>query len=104
MKLRKYGRIAVELPASLTAVSSRGQGIIVDISLTGCRVHSQLAVKKNESIGLLIEVPGHDKPLYINQAAIRWANNQEFGIEFIQMELSDRQRLHEVVAKNAGPM
>jgi hypothetical protein len=48
-------------------------------------------------------VPGHDKPLYINQAAIRWANNEEFGIEFIQMELSDRQRLHEVVAKNAGP-
>ena len=103
MKLRKYGRIAVELFVLLIVVSSRGQGIIVDISLTGCRVHSQLAVKKNESIGLLIEVPGHDKPLYINQAAIRWANNQEFGIEFIQMELSDRQRLHEVVAKNAGP-
>jgi PilZ domain len=103
MKLRKYGRIAVELPASLTAVSSRGQGIVVDISLTGCRVHSQLAVKKNDSIGLLIDVPGHDKPLYINQAAIRWASNEEFGIEFIQMELSERQRLHEVVAKNAGP-
>jgi PilZ domain len=103
MKLRKYGRIAVELPASLTAVSSRGQGIVVDISLAGCRVHSQLAVKKNDSIGLLIDVPGHDKPLYINQAAIRWASNEEFGIEFIQMELSERQRLHEVVAKNAGP-
>jgi hypothetical protein len=101
MKLRKYGRIAVELPASLSGVASRGQGVILDISLTGCRVQSQLAVKKDDRLGLLIEVPGYDHPLYINQAAIRWTNNEEFGIEFIQMELNDRQRLHEVVEKNA---
>jgi hypothetical protein len=102
MKLRKYGRIAVELPASFSGASFRAPGIIVDISLTGCRVHSEMAVKKDDSLGVLIDVPGYDNPLYISRAIIRWANVREFGLEFIQMELNDRQRLHEVVQRNAG--
>lgn len=102
MKLRKYGRIAVELAASFSGASFRAPGIIVDISLTGCRVHSELSAQKDESLGVLIDVPGYDHPLYISRAIIRWANAPEFGLEFLQMELTDRQRLHEVVQKNAG--
>ena len=102
MKLRKYGRIAVELPASFSGASFRAPGVIVDISLTGCRVSSEVKVQKDEFLGLLIEIPGYENPLYISQAIIRWASAREFGLEFIQMELNDRQRLHEVVQKNAG--
>ena len=102
MKLRKYGRIAVELAASFSGASFRAPGVIVDISLTGCRVQSELSVQKNDALGVLIDVPGWDNPLYISQAIIRWANAPEFGLEFIQMELTDRQRLHEVVQRNAG--
>lgn len=100
MKLRKYGRIAVEFPASFSGASFRAQGVIVDISLSGCRVHSALAMKKNERLGVLIDVPGYDHPLYISQAAIRWASAEEFGIEFLEMELTDRQKLHEVVSRS----
>jgi hypothetical protein len=103
MKLRKYGRIAVEFPASLSGASFRAQGLIVDISLSGCRVQSALAVKKDERLGVLIDVPGYDHPLYISQAAIRWAHADEFGMEFLEMELPDRQKLHEVVRKSADP-
>ena len=103
MKLRKHGRIAVEFSASLSALTFRGTGIISNISLGGCRVQSQLAIRKDDLLGLLIEVPGYDKPLYINQATIRWASNEEFGLEFMQMELNDRQRLHELVERNSRP-
>ena len=99
MNLRKHGRIAVEFPASLSGASYRAQGTILDISLSGCRVQSELMVKKEESLGVLIEVPGHHDPLYISKAAIRWANASQFGMEFIHMELNDRQRLHELVQK-----
>ena len=101
MRLRRYGRIAVELSASISGGSSRAQGIIVDISLTGCRARSTLAVKKDDCVGVLIDVPGHDNPIYITRAAIKWANAQEFGMQFLEMELSDRQRLQETV-QNAG--
>jgi hypothetical protein len=103
MKLRKYGRVAVELPASFSGASFRAPGVIVDISLTGCRVSSEVTVKKDDYLGVLIDVPGYDNPLYISQAIIRWASARgEFGLEFVQMELNDRQKLHEVVQRNAG--
>ena len=103
MKLRKFGRIAVEFPASLSALTFRGTGIVLDISLTGCRIQSQMAIKKDDLLGLLIEVPGCDKPLYVNQAGVRWTSNEEFGLEFRQMELNDRQWLHELVERNSRP-
>ena len=65
MRLRKYGRIAVELSALISGGSSRGQGVIVDISLTGCRARSNLGVKKDDCVGLLIDVPGYEHPIYI---------------------------------------
>ena len=101
MKLRKHGRIAVEFSASLSALTFRGTGIVLDISVAGCRIESQLAVKKDYHLGLLIQVPGYDIPLHI-QASIRWTNNEEFGMEFLQMELNDRQRLYELVEKMSG--
>ena len=97
MKLRRYGRIAVELSASISGGCSRAQGIIIDISLTGCRARSALAVNKDDCVGVLIHVPGHDNPIYITRAAIKWTNAQEFGMQFLEMELSDRQRLQETV-------
>jgi hypothetical protein len=103
MTLRKYGRIAVEYPVSLSGASFRAQGVIVDISLSGCRIHSNVVVKKDDALGVLIDVPGFDTPLYISQAAIRWASPKEFGLEFIHMELNDRRRLHELLQKHAGP-
>jgi hypothetical protein len=57
-------------------------------------------MKKNERLGVLIDVPGYDHPLYISQAAIRWASAEEFGMEFLEMELPDRQKLHEVVSRS----
>ncbi len=101
MTLRNYGRIPVEFAASLSALTFRGTGLVLDISLTGCRVQSEMAIKKDDHLGLLIELPGNDQPLYVNQAVIRWVSNEEFGLEFLQMELNDRQRLHEVVQKKA---
>jgi hypothetical protein len=102
MKLRRYGRIAVELSALISGGSSRAQGVILDISLTGCRAQSKLAVQKDDFVGLLIDVPGYEHPIYITRAAIKWANEQEFGVEFVAMELPDRQRLQEVVQNHPG--
>ena len=102
MRLRRYGRIAVELSASISGGSSRAQAVILDISLTGCRAESNLSVKKDDCVGVLIDVPGYENPIYIPQAAIKWANARECGMEFLEMELSDRQRLQEVVQSHAG--
>ena len=97
MEQRKHNRVQVEYPASFSGGSFRAQGVILDLSVAGCRVRSPIVVKKDDWLGVLIDVPRYETPLYVTRAAVRWVNAQEFGMEFIQMELIDQQRLRELV-------
>jgi len=45
----------------------------------------------------LIHVPRYEHPLYVGLAEVRWSQGQEFGVEFIHMELEDRHRLAQVI-------
>jgi len=51
----------------------------------------------------VICLPADENPLYVMRAIIRWTVAEEFGLEFMDMELSDRQRLNKVIEKSAGP-
>ena len=50
-----------------------------------------------QSLGVLIDVPKYEQPLYVSRAEVRWSEGQEFGIEFIHMELEDRHRPCETI-------
>ena len=46
---------------------------------------------------VLINLPLYEHPLHVPLAVIRWSKGQEFGMEFIQMEPDDQQRLRELI-------
>ena len=62
-----------------------------------CRVRTTLIFKKDDCLGLLIDIPQYNRPLYVSRAEVRWSDGQDFGMEFIQMEMEDQQRLGETV-------
>ena len=97
MEQRKHYRAHFEYAASFSGPSLRGQGIILNLSVVGCRARSSFVVNKNDALGVLINVPRYQHPLYISHAIVRWSHEQEFGVEFIQMELVDQQRLCDLV-------
>jgi hypothetical protein len=99
MEQRGYDRIGVEYSAAFSGTSYRANGTVLNLSMVGCRCRTGFSVKKGESLGLLIEVPGYDYPLYVALAEVRWAQGQEFGVEFIHMELEDRQRLAQLIRR-----
>jgi PilZ domain len=103
MKFRRHGRIPVEYSASFSSASARGKGVIVDISLGGCRARSAFSTQEDDRVGVVICLPADENPLYVMRAIIRWTVAEEFGLEFMDMELSDRQRLNKVIEKSAGP-
>ena len=99
MKERGYERVGVEYSAAFSRRSSRGNGTVLNLSMVGCRCRTGFSVQKGESLGLLIHVPGYDHPLYVALAEVRWFQGEEFGVEFIHMELEDRQRLAQVIRR-----
>lgn len=97
MEHRKYDRYPVEYVGSFSGDSLSAQGIILDLSVIGCRARSAFAVKKDDYLGVLIDVPRYEHPLHVPLAVVRWSNGQEFGMEFIRMEPDDQRRLRELI-------
>ena len=97
MEQRKHDRVHVEYAGSFSGSSLRAHGTILDLSAGGCRARASFIVRKDDCLGVLIDVPRYEHPLYIARAVVRWSHGEEFGMEFIQMEWVDQQRLSELV-------
>src|SRR5215510_14813575 len=102
MQQRRYDRVRVEYSASFSGPSYRASGIVLNLSMVGCRARTAFLVNPDEYLALLIHVPGSKHPLYVARAEVRWLEGQEVGMEFIHMELADRQRLGELIRTIEG--
>jgi len=76
-----------------------GEGTLMDLSLGGCKVHSTTRMSLDGSLELRIYVPGHDWPLMVDSAAVRWAEASEFGLEFHRVRDTEQERLRQVLAE-----
>jgi hypothetical protein len=95
---RHCDRVTVEYSAAFSAGwLIRTQGVILELSVAGCRARSKFAIKQDDRLKALIDVPRYEDPLHISLAAVRWTNDQEFGLEFLQIEPADRRRLLELL-------
>ncbi len=45
-----------------------------------------------------ISLPGQEATLKIDQAAVRWAEDQQYGLEFITMRPEEEERLRRFVS------
>jgi hypothetical protein len=103
MKLRRHRRIAVKYGASFRSAWAQGQGVILNISLGGCRARSGFLTEEDDLVRVVIRLPGNESPLYVMRAITRWTTAEEFGMEFMDMELNDRRRLNDLIGTTAGP-
>ena len=97
MDRRRYDRVRLDYSAAFSGKTYRAQGTILNLSLFGCRARAAFAVQNGDCLGVLIDVPNYEHPLYVAQAQVRWFEGGEFGMEFIFMEMEDRQRLGEII-------
>ena len=102
MEQRKYARYPVGYAGTFSGERVSAPGILVDLSTAGCRARSATEFNKGEYLEVSINVPRFEHPLHVPLAVIRWSNGQEFGMEFIQMEPDDQQRLRELLQQTAA--
>ncbi len=104
MELRGCLRIPVQCQFSYSGTQSgepiAGQGTVVNLSRDGWAIESQHAVHPGMNLSLRVHLPGHDKPVAVEQATVLWAKGGKFGLRSIRMEEKDRQRLVRFVVNN----
>lgn len=83
MEQRKNFRFPVKFRSSFSSIGIvGGEGSVVDLSIRGCCIDSPIEVRPGASLEVRIMVTGHDHPIHIQAAIVRWSRGHEFGLEF----------------------
>ena len=91
-RLRVQFRTAFAVSSSL-----QGTGVLLDLSLGGCRVESPVIVEPGVSLELHIYAPDFGWPVMIEAATVQWATGQRFGMAFFRVTDDEQQRLGKIV-------
>jgi hypothetical protein len=77
-----------------------GDGSVVDISKKGLRIRGDLAVTQGLEMTLFLYLPDGRDPLFVMNARVAWSAGHQFGVEILQMNLRERNRLQYFLSSN----
>jgi len=79
---------------------SRGQGRLVDLSKTGCKIIGPVP-PAGITVTLVLELDDDKNPLCLSGATVTWTKSESFGVRFPKLRSEERQRLQWLVLRYA---
>lgn len=98
MQPRCRPRVTVGYPASIQSDTGTGEGILLDLSSSGCRLRSNIALHAGAYLALQIAVAQEPSPLAVEVSVVRWSKDGNVGVEFLRYSQGDRERVTNLVA------
>lgn len=77
-----------------------GEGILRDLSKTGCKIFSATLPTPGSSLTLFLYLEDGAAPLGLTDSAVSWVGRDSFAVRFPTLTASERKRLQEIVWKN----
>ena len=100
MDLRCHQRFPVHFHSVFSGPTlSESVGTIMNLSESGCCVHTDSQVYAGIQLTLHLHVPGEASPIHIEQAAVRWSREHEVGVGFITVEPRYQKRLDQFLTR-----
>jgi hypothetical protein len=99
VKERKYPRFPINCTVTFTSDAVKGEGRVLNLSLGGGAIESEVAVPRGEYLKLQIKLPDQATLLEIDLAPVRWVDGKAFGVEFISMPLPAKDTLNRCVTE-----
>ena len=98
---RKSRRIAIGCRLAFFGEDDlEGEAEVLDLSFTGCMAKSESTVQPGLQIKVSLYLSdGHEWPVRVDEAIVRWARGGEFGVEFVAMRPPQLQRIQQFVIK-----
>lgn len=95
---RMTPRLRVQFRTMFSADSTlEGTGIMLDLSMGGCRIESPVTVEPGMSLELRIYAPDVEWPLMVEAASVQWVSGQTFGLAFFRITETEHRRLGQVI-------
>ena len=97
MQARGRLRVPVGYPARIQSDTGAGEGVLLDLSPTGCKMRSDVALSAGAYLALQIAVAHEPIPLAVEVSVVRWCKDGHFGVEFLRYSQGDRERVTNLV-------
>ena len=96
---RQYECTEISLRATFSCPETQGEGKVVDLSVGGCRLNSDIQLKKETILKLDIRVPDEARTISVEGALVRTSQPTFLGLQFLRFSGNDQRRLGKVMLK-----
>jgi len=76
------------------------QGVLKNLSKTGCKIVSAAAISLGSRLTLLLYLEDTKAPMRITDTLVSWAAKDSFSVKFPKLSPEERKRLQDVIFKN----
>lgn len=78
----------------------RGEGILKNLSKSGCKILSTATISLGSRLTLLLYLEDTQSPIRLNDTLVSWVAKESFSVKFPRLSPEQRQRLQEVIFKH----
>ena len=96
MSKRMHARVSVRRKVEFQHAQGKGEGMLLDLSLKGCRIRGVYPSSSGTRLRLQLWLPDHSQPVQVEIAAVQWIKNNQFGVSFLKLAPDAQARLAQV--------
>jgi hypothetical protein len=90
---RDYDRMHMNFPVHYARDGVPGMGLVIDISMGGCSFNTAGELKLGTLLNLELVAADDAAPILVDAAVVRHVQGQTVGVEFLQWQHKERERL-----------
>lgn len=98
-KIRKARRVEFGCTLTFSVDEIEAGAKVTNLSTTGCRAESATNVAAGLELRVLIHLPNEMEPVAVERAVVRWVSGDAFGLHFVFLYPSQRERLRALLEK-----
>ena len=95
---REYDRLPVSFPI-MFAGDRNGEGSLRNLSIRGCSIETTIRPSHNGVLSLKLHPRGSRPIALVEVAVVRSAVANRFGLEFLELDLKEGQRLRDIIKR-----
>ena len=96
---RSYVRSSVHLQASLTSAYATEEATVLNVSLDGCRLRSNLAPRRDTELVIHLHWADGRSAIRIDRAVVRWSAGPDFGVQFLLVGIHEAKELQRMLKR-----
>jgi c-di-GMP-binding flagellar brake protein YcgR len=76
---------------------TEGEGTLIELSLGGCRLLSDIPLEIGERYNLILQVTKESCPILVEAAVVRWTKESTYGLKFTSLQSIHESHLRELL-------